>query len=67
MVGVGFTWVWVRGGRGEGCLMTRCHVAAPIEVQNPTFKPINVVFKIIPHLKNGPFKEAKKASKKLYM
>ena len=40
MVGVGFAWVWVIGGRGEYCLMTWCHVAALIEMQNPTFKPI---------------------------
>ena len=50
--GVGFGWVWVRGGRWEGWLMTWCHVVAPIEVEKPAFKLINVVFKITPHPKN---------------
>ena len=50
--GVGFGWVWMRGGRGEGWPMTWCHVVVPIEVQKPAFKPINVVFKITPHPKN---------------
>ena len=63
MVGVGFAWVWVRGGLPYDTVPC----GSPNWGAEPAFKPINVVFKIIPQLKNGPFKEAKKASKKLYM